>query len=39
MLIFTGTGRAATISEMQSPADLNMKLIIHVAFLIMYTLY
>jgi len=36
MLIFTDTGRAATIVEMQSPADLNMKLIIHVAFIVMY---
>jgi hypothetical protein len=39
MLMVTGTDRAATISEMHSPADLNMKLIIHMAFLIMYTLY
>jgi len=39
MLMFTGTERAATVSEMHSPADLNMKLIIHMAFLIMYTLY
>jgi hypothetical protein len=34
-LIFTGNDRAATIREMYSPTDLNMKLIINNVYLVL----